>query len=259
VFEDVRYLTIAWYCNLPWISGIVSLYHCKRKEGKLSDPDSQGFSKGYRVLPAEVLGCPLFLLHATCGGVQEKKGFGGDIPHPPRQKAGRPLQSCFEGLRMNKRNQKTMLSCAMQSSETKARIMLNNNLFLLEKRPSTQTILVVEDDFAIGGLLVDVINEETPYKAFLTSSGEQALQFVRSLKPDLFLLDYQLPCMNGLELYDTLHAMKGFVAIPALFMSANAPVSELEKRHVSFISKPFELEEMLNTIDVLLSKERVLC
>jgi len=143
------------------------------------------------------------------------------------------------------------------ATEKEARTMLNNNPFLREKRPSTQTILVVEDDFTIGGLLTDIINEETPHKAFLVPSGEQALQLVRGLKPDLFLLDYQLPCMNGLELYDTLHAMKGFAEIPALFMSANAPVSELEKRRVGFISKPFELEDMLNSIELLLSKVSV--
>jgi CheY-like chemotaxis protein len=143
------------------------------------------------------------------------------------------------------------------ATEKEARTMLNNNPFLREKRPSTQTILVVEDDFTIGGLLTDIINEETPHKAFLVSSGEQALQLVRGLKPDLFLLDYQLPCMNGLELYDTLHSMKSFAERPALFMSADAPVSELEKRHVCFIRKPFELEDMLNTIEILLSRASV--
>jgi CheY-like chemotaxis protein len=135
--------------------------------------------------------------------------------------------------------------------------MLNTIPLLREKRSDIQTILIVEDDFALGGLLMDIINDETPYKAFFASSGEQALQLARSLKPDLLLLDYQLPCMNGLELYDTLHAMEGFAKIPALFMSANAPISELEKRRVSFIKKPFELEDMLYSIEVLLSRTSV--
>lgn len=166
---------------------------------------------------------------------------------------------------MNKRNQKTTLPCTMRSSQEErlaatgmeARTMLNNNPLLREKRPSTQTILVVEDDSTIGGLLTDIINEETSYRAFLASSGEQALQLVKSLKPDLFLLDYQLPCMNGLELYDTLHTMQGFAEIPALFMSANAPVSEIEKRRVSFIRKPFDLEDLLNAIEILLSRASI--
>lgn len=135
--------------------------------------------------------------------------------------------------------------------------MLKDNPLLREKRPSIQTILVLEDDCTLGGLLIDIINEETPYKAFLASSGEEALQIVRSLKPNLLLLDYQLPGMNGLELYDTLHAMKDFAEIPALFMSANAPISELEKRHVGFIKKPFELEDMLYSIEILLSRTSV--
>src|SRR5258708_1083317 len=135
--------------------------------------------------------------------------------------------------------------------------MLNNNPFLHEKCQSTQTILVVEDDLTIGGLLIDVINEETTYKAFLASSGEQALQLVRSLKPDLFLLAYQLPCMNGLELYATLHAMKGFVEIYVWFMRGDGAVSELEKSEVCLIEKPFELEDMLKYIEILLSRASV--
>lgn len=165
---------------------------------------------------------------------------------------------------MNKRNEKTMQVSTIEeerlaATETKAQTTLNNDLFLRGKHPNIQTILVIEDDYTIGRLLMDIINEETPYRAFLASHGEQALQFVRSLKPDLFLLDYQLPHMNGLELYDTLHAMKGFTEIPALFMSVDAPIKELEKRHVCLMRKPFEIEDLLNTVKLLLSCTRMRC
>ncbi|EFH90002.1 response regulator [Ktedonobacter racemifer] len=132
--------------------------------------------------------------------------------------------------------------------------MWNSNLFSREEHPTTQTILVVEDNSCIGMLLVEVIHEETPYKAILVTDGKQALQLTRSLTPDLFLLDYHLPFMSGLELYDSLHAMKKFSETPALFMSANIPIRELEKRHVCFINKPFELDDMINTIEGLLSR-----
>ena len=139
--------------------------------------------------------------------------------------------------------------------EMKARTIANNNAHLSENPPEHQKILVVEDDFALGEVLKDLIQDETPYKVFFVSSGEQALQLAKGLKPDLLLLDYQLPGMNGLELYDILHTKKDFAEIPVLFMSANPPVRELEKRHISFIKKPFELDEVLSSLKILLSNK----
>jgi CheY-like chemotaxis protein len=58
--------------------------------------------------------------------------------------------------------------------------------------------------------------------------------------------------MNGIELYDTLHTTEGLEAVPALFMSANVPMGELKKRQVHFIRKPFELDDILQTVEKLL-------
>ena len=60
--------------------------------------------------------------------------------------------------------------------------------------------------------------------------------------------------MSGLELYDRLHATEGLEQIPALFMSANAPTGELEKRCVYYVRKPFELDEFLQAIRELLAE-----
>jgi CheY-like chemotaxis protein len=115
-----------------------------------------------------------------------------------------------------------------------------------------KTILVVEDDADLGEFFVQVLKDETPYQAILVSDGFQALKMVRGIKPDLFVLDYQLPSMDGIELYDILHTTEGLEAVPALFMSANVPIDELEKRRVYYIKKPFDLDDMLKTIEDLL-------
>ncbi|GAC1366921.1 MAG: response regulator transcription factor [Ktedonobacteraceae bacterium] len=122
-----------------------------------------------------------------------------------------------------------------------------------EESISVKLILIVEDDASIGDVIVQAIQTETPYQATLVTDGFQALRIVRNIKPQLFVLDYLLPSMNGLELYDNLHATEGLEHIPALFMSANAPTSELEKRRVYYIRKPFELDELLRGIEELLA------
>src|SRR6059058_9538 len=100
------------------------------------------------------------------------------------------------------------------------------------KYRSGKTILVVEDDAAIGELLALTLEQETSYQPFVVSSGQEALRVAQAVQPMLFLLDYQLPDMTGIEVYDRLHARKEFTAVPAIVMSANMPRHELNKRHL---------------------------
>ncbi|GHO93028.1 hypothetical protein KSF_030760 [Reticulibacter mediterranei] len=121
-------------------------------------------------------------------------------------------------------------------------------------QPEIKTILVVEDDADVGEFFVLALKQETSYQSLLVPNGFEALKLANTIKPDLFVLDYQLPSMNGIELYDHLHAMQGLEDVPALFMSANLPTGELRKRRVYYIKKPFELEELLQTIEDLLAE-----
>ncbi|HYL44138.1 MAG TPA: response regulator [Ktedonobacteraceae bacterium] len=117
---------------------------------------------------------------------------------------------------------------------------------------SVKTVLVVEDDTGIGNFLVQAILQETPYQAMLVADGFQALKAVTNIRPSLFILDYQLPRMNGIELYDQLHATRGLEHIPAMVISARLPRQEIEKRQIIAMSKPLELDDFLNTIENLL-------
>jgi CheY-like chemotaxis protein len=117
---------------------------------------------------------------------------------------------------------------------------------------NSKLILLVEDDIHIGEVLVEAISQETPYLAVLVPDAFTALQSVQSLKPDLFILDYQLPRMNGIELYDKLHAIEAFIHVPAIMMSARLPLQELEKRKIIGMNKPLDLDDFLQTLDHLL-------
>ena len=61
-----------------------------------------------------------------------------------------------------------------------------------------------------------------------------------NVDPDLFVLDYQLSVMTGLELADRLQTIEALKSIPVLLMSANLPKREVNKHHIAFINKPFE-------------------
>jgi CheY-like chemotaxis protein len=125
-----------------------------------------------------------------------------------------------------------------------------------EKEPKDEKlILVVEDDTAIGTLLVQILAQETCYHALLAADGFEALNVVREIKPDLFILDYQLPAMNGIQLYDCLHIMNQLENVPAILLSARLPRHEVEKRSLIGLGKPFDIDEFLETVDKALGHD----
>src|SRR5260370_40437911 len=122
------------------------------------------------------------------------------------------------------------------------------------KRTILKCILVVEDDSSTASLLMNVLKEETAYYAFHAVTGAQAVQFCRSIKPALLLVDYRLPDMSGIELADQLHAVHDLAAVPVLILSAaTMPQDEIAERHLASLSKPFELDELLALIESLLT------
>jgi len=114
-------------------------------------------------------------------------------------------------------------------------------------------ILVIEDDDSIGTFLVEALSQETPYKTLLVTDGFQALQIVDRVQPCLFITDYRLPLMNGLELCDLLKSRQTLKDTPAILMSAQLPEQEVRKRNMVGLHKPFELDDLLDTVEHLLA------
>jgi CheY-like chemotaxis protein len=112
-----------------------------------------------------------------------------------------------------------------------------------------KTILVVEDDTSIGEIIALTLSEETSFQVHLASSAQEALKILRKVVPAIFLLDYQLPSMTGLQLYDYLQTLPEFAQIPTIMMSANLPWRELEKRNILGLQKPFEIDELIEVVE----------
>jgi CheY-like chemotaxis protein len=117
-----------------------------------------------------------------------------------------------------------------------------------------KTILVVDDDTGVREFIVDALKLEGSYRPLLATDAAQALALVNSVIPDLFVLDYQLPGIDGLELADRFQATEGLKHIPIVLVSANMPKQELEKRHIVSLEKPFELDELLRTVKALIAE-----
>jgi CheY-like chemotaxis protein len=115
-------------------------------------------------------------------------------------------------------------------------------------------VLIVEDDASIGEMLVRAISEETAHQALLVPDSVHVLEIIKEHRPDLIILDYHLPRMNGLELYDRMRAMEGYENIPAILTTAGVMQYDIQSRHLIGMSKPVDLNKLLDLIEELLAR-----
>jgi CheY-like chemotaxis protein len=121
---------------------------------------------------------------------------------------------------------------------------------------NVETILDDEDDADNRELYTGVVALLTPHQVKVARNGSQALHFVQHIKPSLFLLEYRLPALDGIDLYDQLHSTPGLERIPAILMSGVSSeqlTDEVERRKLILMEKPFELNDVLSTIATVLS------
>ncbi len=119
-----------------------------------------------------------------------------------------------------------------------------------------KTILFVEDDLDFREVLAAGIEETTCYRVVAVANAWEALTIARILNPDLLLLDYHLPHMDGLELYECLHTTPGLEAIPTLFLTAYPFSLAIRGRKLISLQKPCIFDDLLACIQQLLSGDQ---
>lgn len=111
-------------------------------------------------------------------------------------------------------------------------------------------IVIVDDDPVNLDLAENALQGN--YKLTKLISGEQLLKFLSRIKPDMILLDIQMPMMNGYQVMEKIMANPDTQSIPVIFLTSQDSV-ESEKNGFrlgakDFIKKPFENEIMLARI-----------
>ena len=113
---------------------------------------------------------------------------------------------------------------------------------------SNSIILVVDDDPTNVHVLVDVLSHEG-FNVSVAMSGDEALDQIETIKPDIILLDVVMPGIDGFETCRRLKANTATADIPVIFMTALADtlntVTGFEVGGVDYIAKPLQHEEVL--------------
>ena len=120
-------------------------------------------------------------------------------------------------------------------------------------------IAVIEDN-PDNRLLVRAILEER-YELTEFDSGMKALEALRSMTPDLVLLDISLPEMDGGEVLEKIRKIDGLSDLPVIALTAHAMVGDRERFLAAgfdhYISKPIlDPEKLVAAITALLGEDR---
>ena len=117
-----------------------------------------------------------------------------------------------------------------------------------------QTLLLVDDDKTFLLMLKDYIEQEG-YHTLSAYSAQMALEQIQRVKPDLIILDYMMPVMNGLELLTLLRQQN---TIPILMLTARDDeqdrIKGLEMGADDYLCKPFNSRELLARIKAILRR-----
>lgn len=112
-------------------------------------------------------------------------------------------------------------------------------------------ILIVEDEPGIYLFLRQGLEEEG-YDVSVATDGKQGTDFFLKNKPDLILLDWMLPKMNGIEVCKAIRERD--TEIPILFLTAKDTIQEtiegLQSGANDYIKKPFSFEELLERVKI---------
>jgi diguanylate cyclase (GGDEF)-like protein len=124
--------------------------------------------------------------------------------------------------------------------------------------PQRKKILVVDDDPNVG-LLVSAVLKKYDYSVTPLSSGEQALELLRTLKPDLILLDLRMPGMDGYALCRKIRDNRATADIPIIILSGvsevDARVNTIELGADDFITKPFDMRELRARVNRIIKRK----
>ena len=114
-----------------------------------------------------------------------------------------------------------------------------------------KTVLIVEDNELNMKLFRDLL-EAHGYQTSGTSNGFEALDLVRKLRPDLILMDIQLPEVSGLEVTKWLKEDDSLKSIPVVAVTAFAMKGDEEVIRQggceAYISKPISVVSFLETV-----------
>ena len=139
------------------------------------------------------------------------------------------------------------------------KFMKDNKIPLDAIESGKRKVLIVDDDAEIVELIVDVLERDGRFETKTASSGYEAGMATEKFRPEMILLDYMLPDVNGNIVCQAIKGNPEFENIKIIIVSGVVKQDEIAQLMKSgaegFIRKPFDVTELIGKItEVLLMK-----
>jgi len=119
-----------------------------------------------------------------------------------------------------------------------------------------RTLLYVEDNPANLMLVEDLIARRSDIRLLSAADGDRGIEIARSSRPDVILMDINLPGISGIQALKILRADPATAHIPVVAISANAIPHDIEKGLAAgffrYLTKPIKVKEFMDTLDAAL-------
>ena len=136
------------------------------------------------------------------------------------------------------------------------RFMKNNEIPVENFAQGRKKILVVDDDPQIVDLMYDVLSQKDRFEVRTATTGYDAGVVSAEFKPDLMVLDYMLPDVNGNVVCETVRKNQDLRSMRIVVVSGAVDQEEIDRLLQAgadaFVKKPFDVRQLLKQIDTLL-------
>lgn len=115
------------------------------------------------------------------------------------------------------------------------------------KAPPDTSVLIIDDDGDLQNVVCAMLRA-AGFKACSVSSAEEAFDLLREARPDLMVLDWNLPGMSGVDFCRRLRREQKSSRVPVLFLTAHSSTADVVEAFAAgaddFVSKPFRAPEL---------------
>lgn len=141
--------------------------------------------------------------------------------------------------------------------ESLVSFMKENQIPLDQLDSGKKRVLVVDDDEVIVEMFTELLERDGRFEVRTASTGYEAGIITERFKPDVLLLDFKLPDINGTAVCRTIRANPNYEHIKIIAISGVADPDEIEELRAAgadeFIRKPFDINTVITHILRLLN------
>ena len=123
-------------------------------------------------------------------------------------------------------------------------------------RASVALILIVDDEFSVAEVLQSILID-AGHEVVTAINGRQGLERLKERPPNLVLLDFMMPIMDGSAMLREMRKDRAYRDVPAVLMSSlpeSAIAQSAKGLYAAFLRKPFKLGAVVDIVNKLLKR-----